>query len=123
MKTKTARKSGFTLVEIMIVVAIIGMLAGVAIPNFVKARNSAQAKVCIVNLRNLEGAINQWALDNKKQDDDAVSLENIKGSGERTSYIKLDSSGNIPSCPAGGQYTLTTVASAPTCTVAGHKLP
>jgi len=123
MKIKTARKNGFTLVEIMIVVAIIGLLASIAIPNFVKARNTAQTQACITNLRQIEGAVNAWALENKKQDNDTVTLDNLKGSGAGTSYIKLDSSGNIPSCPAGGQYVLTTVATPPTCTVATHKLP
>ena len=107
----------------MIVVAIIGLLASIAIPNFVKARNTAQTHACITDLRQIEGAINAWALENKKQDNDAVSLENLKGSGAGSSYIKLDSSGNIPSCPAGGQYVLSTVATPPTCTVATHKLP
>src|SRR5712671_5938717 len=118
----TSPKGAFTLVEIMIVVAIIGLLASIAIPNFVKARNTAQTQACITNLRQIEGAINAWALENKKQDNDTVTLDNLKGSSAGTSYIKLDSSGNIPSCPAGGQYILSTVATPPTCTVAGHKL-
>ncbi|SRR5258707_10029753 len=124
MKNRTARKGGFTLVEIMIVVAIIGLLASIAIPNFVKARNTAQTQACITNLRQIEGAINEWALENKKQDSDPVTLENLKGTGgSGTSYIKLDGSGNIPGCPAGGTYTLSTVATPPSCSVTIHKLP
>jgi prepilin-type N-terminal cleavage/methylation domain-containing protein len=66
MQIKTNRKSGFTLVEIMIVVAIIGLLAAIAIPNFVKARGTAQKNACINNLRQIDGAKEQWALENKK---------------------------------------------------------
>jgi prepilin-type N-terminal cleavage/methylation domain-containing protein len=67
MKTKTSRKAGFTLVEIMIVVAIIGLLAAIAIPNFVKARSTAQMNACINNLRQIDSAKQQWALERGQQ--------------------------------------------------------
>lgn len=63
MKINTSRKAGFTLVEIMIVVAIIGLLAAIAIPNFVKARNTSQTNACINNLRQLDAATQQWPLE------------------------------------------------------------
>ena len=62
MKIKTSRKAGFTLVEIMIVVAIIGLLAAIAIPNFIKARTTSQQNACINNLRQIDAAKNQWAV-------------------------------------------------------------
>ena len=66
MQINTNKKAGFTLVEIMIVVAIIGLLAAIAIPNFVKARENAQLNSILNNLRIIDGAEDQWALENKK---------------------------------------------------------
>jgi prepilin-type N-terminal cleavage/methylation domain-containing protein len=121
MKLNTSRKSGFTLVEIMIVVAIIGLLAAIAIPNFVKARTTSQANACINNLRQLDGAVQQWALEEKQPASATVSLDNVKP------YIKLTSANNLPECPAKGTYAVSTVDASPTCTLSSatpaHVLP
>ena len=117
MKIKTSKKSGFTLVEIMIVVAIIGLLAAIAIPNFVKARTTSQQNACINNLRQMDGAIQQYALENKLPPGASVSLTAIQP------YIKLTSANNLPGCPAGGSYNVTTVNANPTCNIANHVLP
>jgi prepilin-type N-terminal cleavage/methylation domain-containing protein len=77
VQVKTNGKAGFTLVEIMIVVAIIGLLAAIAIPNFVKARENAQLNSIINNLRIIEGAKDQWALENKKGTGDATTMTTI----------------------------------------------
>jgi prepilin-type N-terminal cleavage/methylation domain-containing protein len=103
-KTQTARKSGFTLVEIMIVVAIIGLLAAIAIPNFIKARATSQANACINNLRQIDGAINEWALETGQSTGAAVASVNTV-----SAYIKLNSISSVPSCPGGGTYTTTSV--------------
>jgi len=68
MTINTSRKSGFTLVEIMIVVAIIGLLAGISTPRFVKARDTSQLNAIINNLRIIEESKDAWALENKKGD-------------------------------------------------------
>ena len=92
MKLRTNRAAGFTLVEIMIVVAIIGMLAAIAIPNFVKNKNTAQANSCIINMKQIDSAIDQFSVENNKRDSDPFTEADIK------EYIKGK---EMPLCPAG----------------------
>src|ERR1700751_3414823 len=123
MKINTSRKGGFTLVEIMIVVAIIGLLAAIAIPNFVKARTTSQMNACINNLRQIDGAAQQWALETKQGAAAVPAFTDISG------YLK-----NAVICPAGGvgatfatSYALAAVGgpAKPTCKIlpATHTLP
>src|SRR3954465_7612475 len=117
MKLNTSRQSGFTLVEIMIVVAIIALLAAIAIPNFVKARSASQKSACIANMKQLEGAKATWALEAKKTNTDSPGDTDLFGS---TAYIRVK-----PACPSSGDYTIDIVANRAACSLAateGHTL-
>ena len=74
MQIRTGRYNGFTIVELMIVVAIIGILLAIAIPNFVKTRDTSQLAAVYNNLRIIEDAKDQWALEHKKGSGDVIDL-------------------------------------------------
>jgi prepilin-type N-terminal cleavage/methylation domain-containing protein len=117
MKYKMYRSTGFTLVEIMIVVAIIGLLATIAIPNFMRARTTAQRTACINNLKQIDGAKQEWAMESKASPTATPSLANIQP------YLGRGSAGTAPTCPADSSQTFATsysvndLSTAPTCLI------
>ena len=119
---KFARKlrHGFTLVEIMIVVLIIGILLAIAVPNFIRAREGSRAKSCQGNLKQIQSAKEQWAMDNKASTSATPAMTD-----RAPAYIK-----STPACPSSGTYTVANMSTDPSCSIGGtagtynaHVLP
>jgi len=103
-------KRAFTLVEIMIVVLIVGILLAVAVPNFMTARESSNAKACSANLHLIESAKDEYARDNHLKD------------GMTITHLS-DFAKNLPECPSGGKYSIGAIGQVPTCSEGGtHAL-
>jgi prepilin-type N-terminal cleavage/methylation domain-containing protein len=126
MKKATAfRKTGFTLVEIMIVVAIIGLLAAIAIPNFLRARSTAQQNACIDNLRKIDSVKQQWALERGQP------VTALPSEADLQPYLGRGLNGDVNEvyCPLdanktfGTSYGIGNIATLPVCLVAGENEP
>jgi len=111
------RRVGFTLVEIMIVILIMVVLLAVAIPNFLRARETSRARSCQGNLRIIATAKEQWAMDHRKSNADEPSPADLV-----TNYIK-GTDGNLPQCPSGGTYTIGNMSTWPSCSIGTNSTP
>jgi hypothetical protein len=97
-------------------IPVILLLAAIAVPNFVRARAQAQQHICIANLQNIDQAKQQWAAMNKSPDSATPTWNDLQP------YLKTNSRGLLPVCPAHGTYTIADMKTAPTCSIPGHNL-
>ena len=107
------KAAGFTLVEIMIVVLIIGILLAIAIPNFVTARNSSRSRACVANLKQIDSAKQQYIMDNKLASTVTPTSANLA-----PTYIRA-----FPTCPASGSYTIGDGNTNPSCSFSDTQYP
>lgn len=105
-------RRGFTLLEIMVVVLIIGVLLMIAIPAWVGARERSQARTCQSQLREIRYAKEAWGMDNQKKSTDTPTMEDLY-----PAYLKKQ-----PFCPAGGEYTIGDLSTDPTCSIGGNHV-
>jgi len=98
-------------------VAMVGLVSAIAIPNFVKARTTSQQNACINNLRLIDAAKQQWAVENNKKNGDTPTEQDLRH------FLGRVSNGEMPVCPSGGDYTIGSVGEKPTCSHPGHVLP
>jgi len=118
-------KSSF-LLYFVIVGVIFLLFAVLAIPNFVRDPWTSPDNACINNLRQIDSAKNQWALEHNAKSNDIVTINDIRPYIERernNAFIKLDAKGNLPKCPSGGIYTIGKIGEPPTCSLGTNVIP
>jgi prepilin-type N-terminal cleavage/methylation domain-containing protein len=104
---------GFTLIEIMIVVTIIGLLVAIAVPNFIQARETSRSKSCVANLRQIDTAKQQYMMVQNVSTFANVTSTNTTLGGLVPTYVR-----SLPTCPIGGTYSTGTESLSPSCSLA-----
>ena len=99
-------------IGIALSLVIIPMMIAIAVPNFIKARDTALMNACANNLRQIQDAKQQWAMKNKKETTETPTESDL------IPYLK----GGMPKCPAGGKYKLNSVGESATCSIPTHKI-
>ncbi len=117
-KRAAARLRAFTLVEVMMVVSIISVVFAIAAPNIRRTRETAQARGCMRNLRQIDSAKEQYAMDNRLAQGATMPALSVFCGGGTTTYIK----GGQPQCQRGGTYTVNSLGTDPTCSVGTNAL-
>ena len=122
---ESENKSSF-LLYFIIAGAIFLLFALFAIPNFIREPVTSPANACINNMRQIDSAKNQWALEHNAKTNDTVTLNDIRPYllvSNGMPYLKLDAKGNLPKCPAGGTYTIGKIGEPPTCSLGTNVIP
>ena len=114
---ESKRISAWGFRDVIVLVVLLGLFVWVSVnmPSFVKEPVASPANVCINNLRQIDGAKNEWALENGETNGDVCTENDIKN------FIKLDLKGNLPKCPQGGTYTIGKIGEPPTCSLGKTK--
>jgi prepilin-type N-terminal cleavage/methylation domain-containing protein len=114
MKKSQVSRAGFTLVELMTVVGLLGMLLTLALPNLIRARSTSQERICITTLNKIEWAKQMWGLEHAKSIDEIPTDADLVGGG---GYLKFK-----PVCPGSGSYDYNALKLPASCTITGHSL-
>ena len=124
---KLMSKKGFTLVELMIVIVIMGILVAVAIPVYGAVTKNAEKKTCISNMRDMKSTASTWQM--QGNDGDQFTFTGSTVITAEATYTALFEGGNLPTCPSDGTYAVSISNDNPgytvsvTCTAEGHALP
>lgn len=114
MRTRSFSEQGFTLLEVIILAGIIGILAVIVIPSYIKYRAQAAQSVCIQSLTKIEAVKQTWGLEARRTTGDQPSDDDLFGP---MGYMRTK-----PVCPSGGDYTINPIGENATCSFAGHTL-